>query len=76
MPSLVPPPPPTPPLPEPPPYPAPPAPPAPPPAALSPWAWAAAVVLGQPTAHRLVHAFFLGLAALATVLLGGVRGCR
>jgi hypothetical protein len=50
-------------------------PPAPPPAALSPWAWVAAVVLGQPTAHRLVHAFFLGLIGLVTVLVGAARGC-
>jgi hypothetical protein len=33
-------------------------------------------VLGQPNAHRLVRAFFLGLIGLVTVLLGGVRGCR
>ena len=51
-------------------------PPVPPPAALSPWAWVAAVVLGQPTAHRLVHAFFLGLAAVLTVVLGAARSCR
>ena len=47
----------------------------PPPAHLSPWAWVVAVVLGQPTAHRLVHAFFLGLAALLTVVLGATRSC-
>jgi hypothetical protein len=33
------------------------------------------VVLGQPTAHRLVHAFFLGLIGLVTVLVGAARGC-
>jgi hypothetical protein len=50
--------------------------PAEPPAALSPWAWATAFVLGQPNAHRLVRAFFVGLIGLTTVLLGGLRGCR
>ena len=47
-----------------------------PPRGLPPWAWTMAVVLGQPNAHRVVRAFFLGLIGLATVLLGGVRGCR
>ena len=46
------------------------------PKTLSPWAWTTAVILGQPNAHRLVRAFFLGLIGLATVLLGAVRGCR
>ena len=52
-----------------------PAPFAPPPARLSPWAWVAAVVLGQPTAHRLVRAFFVGVIGLILVVLGAVRGC-
>ena len=46
------------------------------PAPLSPWAWAAAVVLGQPNAHRVVRAFFLGLIGLASVLLGALRACH
>lgn len=48
---------------------------APPPARLSPWAWVAAVVLGQPSAHRLVRAFFVGVITLFLVVLGAVRGC-
>ncbi len=48
---------------------------APPPAALTPWAWAAVVVLGQPNAHRVVRAFFVGVIGLATVLLGAARAC-
>ncbi len=42
----------------------------------APWAWVAAVVLGQPTADRVVRAFFWGLIGLVSVLLGAARGCR
>jgi len=53
-----------------------PAAPVPPPANLSPWAWATAVVLGQPNAHRVVRAFFFGLIGLVSVLAGTLRACR
>jgi hypothetical protein len=55
---------------------APPCSPLPPPATLSPWAWATAFVLGQPNAHRVVRAFFIGLIGLSSVLVGGLRGCH
>jgi hypothetical protein len=45
-------------------------------ATVSPWAWAAAVIFGQPNAYRLVRAFFLGLIGLASVFLGALRACR
>ena len=47
-----------------------------PPATLSPWAWATAFVLGQPNAHRVVRAFFIGLIGLSSVVVGGLRGCH